>query len=111
MGANSRAQRTTGVSPDAEILAATWGALVDPRSVAPDPPARPREIAALVDGAWSDDLAAWRLARQLVTYGHRQKSLAERQARLNGASVDAGIVWAYWAVLELYEALRTRLAA
>lgn len=109
MACSGATERTRDLTPE-QVLAATWSALVDPRSVVPNPPSDPREIAILVDSAWSDDIAAWRLARRLVNYGHCQKRLAEREAQPMGARVDAGIVWAYWAALELHETLRSRFA-
>lgn len=96
---------------DREIVAATWTALVDPPSLGSAAPSAPRELVLLVDAAWGDDRTAWRLARQLVTYGHRQKTLAESEAHRKGHRVDAGVAWAYWAALELHEALRTAAAA
>jgi hypothetical protein len=98
------------MTSDSEILAATWSALVDPPALGPHVPSAPRELVQLVDPAWNDNRTAWRLARQLVTYGHRQKTLAEGEAKREGHAVDAGVIWAYWAALELHEALRTAAA-
>lgn len=93
-------EESTNVSED--VIGASWRALLDPRPLKPAPGTSPRELLALVDPAWGNDVSAWPMAVRLV-----QLAAENKRSHLPSVSLGAASI-AYAAALSIYEDIRRK---